>query len=164
MNPEQCKEICPIIDTKDILGGLWIPEDGVGKSYLVCQSLMKEAQRMGVKVVENCSVKQIVQDHGKVSKIETGLGDIDCTYFVNCAGFWARNVGEMSSPAVKVPIHPAEHYYLHTKIIESLDKNTPIVRDLDSNIYLREIDGRILAGGFEVKAKPAFDDGAFPSK
>lgn len=56
-----------------------------------------------------------------------------------------------------------EHYYLHTKKIPNLDPNTPVVRDLDGHIYFREKDGHLMAGGFEVIAKPAYEDGVIPS-
>lgn len=38
-----------------------------------------------------------------------------------------------------------------------------VVRDQDGYIYFRENNGRILAGGFEPVAKPAFEDGRIPS-
>lgn len=38
-----------------------------------------------------------------------------------------------------------------------------MVRDQDGYIYFRENNGRILAGGFEPVAKPAFEDGRIPS-
>lgn len=34
--------------------------------------------------------------------------------------------------------------------------------DLDGRIYVREFNGKILAGGFEKRAKPAFEDGVLP--
>jgi pyruvate dehydrogenase phosphatase regulatory subunit len=37
-----------------------------------------------------------------------------------------------------------------------------VVRDLDGYIYFRENEGSLLAGGFEPKAKPAFEDGTIP--
>lgn len=36
--------------------------------------------------------------------VETTSGTIECQHFVNCAGFWARNVGKLSEPYVKVSI------------------------------------------------------------
>lgn len=116
----------------------------------------------GVRIVENCTVQKVVQTNGKVSRVETNLGKIDCEYFVNCAGFWARGVGQLSEPYVKVPLHAVEHYYLHTKPIPGLDPLTPVVRDQDGYIYFRENNGRLLAGGFEPVAKPAFEDGKIP--
>lgn len=38
------------------------------------------------------------------------------------------------------------------------------MRDQDGFIYVREHDGTLLAGGFEPKAKPAYEDGNIPSK
>lgn len=61
----------------------------------------------------------------RVSGVETNLGVMGCETFVNCGGFWARHIGQMSDPVVKVPLHPVEHYYLHTKPIEGLDPSTP---------------------------------------
>ena len=66
-------------------------------------------------------------------------------------GFWSRHVGEISDPKVAVPIHPAEHYHLHTKPVPDLPPDTPVVRDPDGYIYFRENEGRFLAGGFEPK-------------
>ena len=57
-----------------------------------------------------------------------------------------------------------EHYYLHTKPIDGLDPMSPVVRDLDGYIYFRENKGRILAGGFEPVAKPAFENGIIPGQ
>lgn len=39
---------------------------------------------------------------------------------------------------------------------------TPVIRDLDGYTYFRENDSRLLAGGFEPVAKPAFEDGVIP--
>ena len=75
--------------------------------------------------MENCAVQKINQKNGFVYSIETTLGTINCEYFVNCAGFWARGVGQMSEPYVKVPLHAVEHYYLHTKPIPGLDSMFP---------------------------------------
>lgn len=147
-----------------ILGGLLLPDDGCADTHLTCHALMSEAQRLGVTVVEHCPVRQIHQENQKVTRVDTDQGNVECSYFVNCAGFWARHIGELSEPTVKVPIQAVEHYYLHTKEVESLDPNMPIVRDMDRNLYVREINGRVLAGGFETKAKPAYDDGMIPSE
>ena len=53
----------------------------------------------------------------------------------------------------QIPIHTAEHNYLHTKPVKEIMPNTPVIHDPDSNIYFRENEGRFLAGGFEPEAK-----------
>ncbi|XP_050517976.1 pyruvate dehydrogenase phosphatase regulatory subunit, mitochondrial [Diabrotica virgifera virgifera] len=163
LTPEQCKDKWPLLNTEDILGGLWIPGDGVGDPYETCLSMMAQAKNMGVKVFENCAIKKIHHTNQKVSSVETDLGHIKCDYFVNCAGFWARGIGRLSEPVVKVPLHAVEHYFLHTKPIPALDPMLPVLRDLDGHVYLRENRGRLLAGGFEPVAKPAYEDGRIPA-
>ena len=153
-----------MLEINDIVGGLWIPNDGVADSQQVCETLIAEAAKRGVTVVEQCAVTQVLQDDNRVSGVRTSKGSTECEYFVNCAGFWARNIGELSEPTVKVPLHAVEHYFLHTKPIDGLDPMTPVVRDLDGQIYIRENNGRILAGGYELDAKPAYEDGTIPRK
>lgn len=162
VSPAEARELCPFIAIHDILGGLWIPGDGVADSYQTCLSLIEAAKKRGVEVFEGCSVKNVLNQDGKVVAVETNRGMIDCDFFVNAGGFWARHIGKKSEPYVKVPLHACEHYYLHTKPIPGLDPMLPVVRDLDGHIYLRENDGRLLAGGFEPVAKPAFEDGIIP--
>ncbi|XP_037935094.1 pyruvate dehydrogenase phosphatase regulatory subunit, mitochondrial [Teleopsis dalmanni] len=162
LTPEQCKERCPLIEIDDLAGGFWIPADGVCDPQLVCKSFVSEAQRKGVQVIEHCVAKNVRTSHGRVTRIETTAGDVMCDYFVNCTGFWAREVGTLSSPAVKVPLKAVEHHYLHTKKIEGLDPMTPFVRDFDGGVYFREKNGCILAGGFEREAKMAYEDGTVP--
>lgn len=146
------------------MGGLWIPKDGVADAILICDTLMEESQKMGVRIIEGCTVTEVTQKGGRVSAVNTSKGRTNCEYFVNCGGFWARNIGQLSEPCVKVPLHAVEHYYLLTKPMEGLDPMTPVVRDLDGQIYIRESNGRILGGGFELKAKAAFRDGVIPCK
>ncbi|XP_066152391.1 pyruvate dehydrogenase phosphatase regulatory subunit, mitochondrial isoform X1 [Euwallacea fornicatus] len=163
LTPTQCKEKCSLLNIDDLYGGLWIPGDGVADPYETCMALVGEAKKMGVQVVENCSLTKVTQTGGKISSVDTSLGPINCEYFVNCAGFWARGIGQLSEPYVKVPLHAVEHYYLHTKPIPGLDPMTPVVRDQDGYVYFRENNGRLLAGGFEPVAKPAFEDGRIPA-
>ncbi|KAI5640957.1 FAD dependent oxidoreductase domain-containing protein [Phthorimaea operculella] len=158
VTPKRCQELWPMLNVDDVIGGLWIPGDGVGDPHLVCMALAREAVENGVGVMEDCSVTAVHSKDGKVSGVETTQGAIECQYFVNCAGFWARKVGQLARPQVKVPLLPCEHYYLHTKPIDGLDPMTPVVRDPDGYIYLRERDGCMLAGGFEPVAKPVYDE------
>uniref|UniRef100_A0A1A9VCK3 Pyruvate dehydrogenase phosphatase regulatory subunit, mitochondrial n=1 Tax=Glossina austeni TaxID=7395 RepID=A0A1A9VCK3_GLOAU len=160
--PEECQAKCPLIDIKDIKGGLWIPDDGVCDPHLVCVSLIQEAKRMGVRVIEHCAVKKVLTDSGKVQQIDTTSGKLSCEFFVNCTGFWAREVGTLSTPVVKIPLKSVEHHFLYTKPIDGLNPLTPFVRDFDGGVYFREKDGGIMAGGFEREAKVAYEDSAVP--
>ena len=164
LNPDQVKQYCGLVNTDDLIGGLWVPGDGVANPHEICLALGLEAMEKGVQVAERCSLKGIRTEDGKVKAVETSGGLVHCDYFINSTGFWSRHVGEMSSPSVAVPIHPCEHYHLHTKPVPDLPPDTPVVRDPDGHIYFRENEGRFLAGGFEPKAKPAYMEEELPEK
>ena len=163
VTPTDCKTICNAIEVKDLKGGLWVPGDGVADPYEICLALSVLAAKMGVKIVQNCKLEDVVAQNGKVTAVKTNFGVIECENFVNTAGFWARHIGILSNPRIQVPMHPAEHYYLTSKPVPFLAPDCPVIRDPDSNIYIREKGGCVLAGGFEPVAKPAFEDGNLPT-
>ncbi|XP_046665146.1 pyruvate dehydrogenase phosphatase regulatory subunit, mitochondrial isoform X1 [Homalodisca vitripennis] len=164
VTPAEAQSLCSIIQVDDIKGGLWVPGEGVCNPYDICNSLLQLAKNKGVRVIEFCGVERVLSEDDRVTGVETNLGTVKCHVFVNSGGFWARHIGQMSNPVVKVPLHPVEHYYLYTKPIAGLDPMTPVVRDLDGQVYVREHDGSLLAGGFEPVAKPAYEDGSIPLK
>lgn len=57
------------------------------------------------------------------------------------------------------PLHSTEHYYIVTKPIEGVTSMLPVIRDHDSQIYVREWSGGLMAGGFELNALPVFHEG-----
>lgn len=163
VTPADCKQLCQAMEVSDLKGGLWVPGDGVADPYETCLALSQLATKLGVRIVQHCKVEEVLSKNLRVTGVKTNLGTIECDNFVNTAGFWARHIGILSNPRVQVPLHPAEHYYLHSKPVSYLPSNTPVVRDPDSYIYFREKGGCVLAGGFEPVAKPAFEDGSLPT-
>jgi len=37
-----------LLHVEDLIGGLWIPGDGVGDPYQICLTLMQEARQRGI--------------------------------------------------------------------------------------------------------------------
>jgi pyruvate dehydrogenase phosphatase regulatory subunit len=163
LTPEECKEKCPLIRIDDLEGGIWMPQDGIVSSNDLLNVFIDECKKNDIFIVENCEVTKVITKatrgghYSKVSAVETTHGLIECDYFVNCAGIRARELGKLSKPRVKIPIHACEHHYLITKPYD-VPKNLPIVRDYDGSIYIRQYEGGILFGGFEKEAKPVFHE------
>lgn len=101
LSPEECQSMCPLIDTSDIKGGLFIPKDGVVDKEKLRQALLSEAIKRGLTLVENCQVEKVLATDHKVSAVQTNHGTVECEYFVNAAGFWSRAIGQLSEPYVK---------------------------------------------------------------
>lgn len=143
----------------DVLGGLWIPSEGVATSSDVCQSLARGATLNGVKIFEKVVVESIITDGKSITGVKTSNGTVKCEILVNCAGQWAWEFGQKCAPKVNFPLHSTEHYYIVTKPIEGVTSMLPVIRDHDSQIYIREWSGGLMAGGFELNALPVFHEG-----
>ena len=84
--------------------------------------------------------------------VVTDRGPIEAEVVVNCAGQWARRVGQMCGASV--PLHSAEHMYIVTEQIDGVKPDLPVLRDPDGYIYFKEETGGLVMGGFEPEAKP----------
>ncbi|XP_074645385.1 pyruvate dehydrogenase phosphatase regulatory subunit, mitochondrial-like isoform X2 [Tubulanus polymorphus] len=156
---KEAKELCPLIRDDDLQGAFWVPGDGVGNPTDICNSLMRAAKDKGIRFFEKTKVNEVTTVNGLVTGVKTSRGDIACEKFVNCGGMWGRQIGELSKPSVRVPLHACEHYYIVTKPIDGVRPNMPVIRDYDGYVYFREWSGGLMGGGFEPSAKPVFHDG-----
>ncbi len=84
--------------------------------------------------------------------MRTAAGDIEAEYVVNCAGMWARQLGEQAG--VSIPLQAAEHYYLITEPVDGADATLPVLEDPASYGYFREEGGGLMLGLFEAVCAP----------
>ncbi len=155
LNIKQIKKIYPIINEKDILGGIFMPGDGQADPIGVTNLLAKAAGKEGAKIFQNTPVQKILIKNGSVQGVKLKDRVIECEYIVLATGMWSRQIGE--DIGVSIPLYPAEHFYVITEAIKDLPKNIPVLRDFDDSLYLKEDAGKMLIGIFEGKSIPAFD-------
>ena len=153
---ERIKELYPVINDEDILGGVYMPEDGQADPVGVTNVLAKAAKMEGAQIFEKTPVEKILVKDKKIVGVQTKFGKIDCEYVVIATGMWSRQIGE--DIGVSIPLYPNEHFYIITEPLEKLPKNLPVLRDYNSCLYLKEDAGKMLVGIFEPNAKPAFKD------
>jgi glycine cleavage system aminomethyltransferase T/glycine/D-amino acid oxidase-like deaminating enzyme len=156
VNKERIKELYPIINDEDILGGVYMPEDGQADPVGVTNVLAKAAKIEGAQIFEKTPVEKILVKDKKIIGVQTEFGKIDCEYVVIATGMWSRQIGENID--VSIPLYPNEHFYIITEPIDKLPKNLPVLRDYNSCLYLKEDAGKMLVGIFEPNAKPAFKE------
>jgi len=154
LNIDQIKKIYPIINEKDILGGIFMPGDGQVDPIGVTNLLAKAAKKLGVQIFEKSPVEKIIVKNGRVSGVKVNNQIIKCEYVVLATGMWSRQIGE--DLGVSIPLYPAEHFYIITEPIKNLPKDLPVLRDFDDSLYLKEDAGKLLVGIFEGKSIPAF--------
>ncbi len=155
LNIDQIKKIYPIINEQNILGGIYMPEDGQADPVGVTNLLAKAARNEGVKIFEKSPVKKIIKKKGRVCGVVVNNQTIECEYVVLATGMWSRQIGE--DTGFSVPLYPAEHFYIITEPMNDLPKDIPVLRDFDDSLYLKEDAGKMLVGIFEGKSIPAFN-------
>jgi 4-methylaminobutanoate oxidase (formaldehyde-forming) len=152
IGPSVVKELFPLARTDDILAGFYVKEDGRADPVGATMALAKGARMQGAKIIEGVSVTGVLKKHRTVTGVTTSHGDIQAEYVVNCAGAWARQLGEKSG--VNIPLQAAEHYYLITEKIPGLSKDWPVIEDPASYGYYREEVGGLMIGLFEPVCAP----------
>ena len=152
LTPAQARDRYPLIETGDLAGALWLPDDGKANPTDLTYSLARGARQRGVTIRERTRVTGILTERGSVTGVRTDAGDIEAEIVVNCAGQWAKQVGAWCG--VTVPLHSCEHFYVVTEQIDGVHRELPVLRDPDGYTYFKEEVGGLVVGGFEPQAKP----------
>ena len=152
ISPAEVGELFPMARTDDLLAGFYVPGDGRVNPVDATMSMARGARLQGVKIVEGVAVLDVTSAGGRVTGVITDQGLIECEYVVNCAGMWARQLGEMSG--VSIPLQAAEHYYLITEPIDGIDASWPVIEDPANFGYYREETGGLMIGLFESVCAP----------
>ncbi len=142
----------PLARTDDVLAGFYVPGDGRANPVDVTMALARGARQRGVNIVEGVAATGFLQAGGTVTGVRTAYGDIEAEFVVNCAGMWARQLGETAG--VTIPLQAAEHYYLVTDHIDGMSRHWPVIEDPASYGYFREEGGGLMIGLFETECAP----------
>lgn len=152
ISPEEVKSIWPLMNTSDLIGASWLPTDGQASPSDITQSLAKGARMHGARIVEDVRVTGFRMDGHRITHVETDQGAIACDKVVNCAGQWARQLGEKAG--ISVPLQPIKHQYIVTAPIAGLSTDAPTIRDPDKGTYFKEEVGGLALGGYEPNPQP----------
>ncbi|KQR04128.1 sarcosine dehydrogenase [Arthrobacter sp. Leaf141] len=156
----ECKELYPLINDEDILGGLHVPSDGLANAARAVQLLIKRTEAAGVTYLGNTEVTGIEQSGQRVTGVETPDGVIPADIVVSCAGFWGAKVGELIG--MSVPLLPLAHQYVKTTPVPAQEGRNPlpngatlpILRHQDQDLYYREHGDRYGIGSYAHRPMP----------
>ena len=152
ISPREVASLFPLARVDDMLAGFYIPDDGRVNPVDVTMSLARGARMQGVRIIEGVPATGFLRRRGAVTGVRTPHGDIEAEYVVNCAGMWARQLGEKAG--VNIPLQSAEHYYLITEPIAGVYGSWPVLEDPASYGYYREEVGGLMLGLFEPVCAP----------
>lgn len=158
---DEIKARYPFLETHDLQGALYDPNDGDIDPAQVTQALAKGARDMGATILRFTPATGVRRENGEWI-VETEKGEIRCEYVVNAAGYYAQRVGEWFKPygGRTVPMMVMSHQYLLTDEIPELEAwsreqghKLPLLRDVDSSYYLRQEKYGLNLGPYERNCK-----------
>ncbi len=152
ISPQEIKNLFPLARVDDLQAGFYVKEDGRVNPVDGTIALAKGAKNQGVNIIEGVSATGVIKKNGRVAGVKTLQGDIKADVVVNCAGMWARQLGDVDG--INIPNQSAEHYYLITEEIDGIPKNMPVLEDPSHYGYYREEVGGLMIGLFEPVCAP----------
>lgn len=152
ITPSEARDLYPALDPSVIEGAIYIPKDGQTNPVDTTMSLIAGARQRGVNVFENTGARHIERLPGGDYLIETAQGKIRCQTLVLACGLWTRDLA--AQLGARVPLYPAEHFYVVTEPMAAITPDLPVLRDTDGHIYVKEDAGKWLVGAFEPWGKP----------
>jgi len=162
MTPDEAQEMYPFLETHDLEGTLYDPDDGDIDPAQLTQALAKGARQMGARIERFCSATGVTQHPNGTWTVHTEKGDITCEKVVNAGGYYAQRIGEWFKPygGRTVPMVTMSHQYFLTDEIPELKEwsektggKVPLLRDVDSSYYLRQDKNGLNLGPYERNCK-----------
>lgn len=137
----------PWIVTSGIEGAAFIPDDGYIDPYALTHAFARVARHNGVTIREGVTVTDIECSGRRATRVITDHGNIECDVLVNCAGLWAKRVGDMAGVPLAAGV--VQHQYFLTEKTLDLPRDLTTLRDPDKNFYLKPDTGSFAIGGWE---------------
>ncbi|MEO1455198.1 MAG: FAD-dependent oxidoreductase [Pseudomonadota bacterium] len=161
MTAKEAQDRYPFMETHDLEGVLYDPNDGDIDPAQLTQALAKGARDLGAQIHRFTAATGVSRENGEWI-VHTDKGDIRCEYVVNAAGYYAQRVGEWFVPygGRTVPMMVMSHQYMLTDEIPELEAwsaehggKLPLLRDVDSSYYLRQEKHGFNLGPYERNCK-----------
>ena len=164
---EEVKEIWPLCNTDGIVGAIQHPRDGYIQPADLTQALATAARHGSAEINRGVTVTAIERTGAGEWLVTTDHGDITCEHVVSASGNFARKTGAMVG--LDIPVIPVEHQFIvtepHPEIVARQQAGKPemgVLRESDSSWYMREENGGLLLGPYEVGAPCCYVDGPSP--
>lgn len=148
IDPAEAHRLAPFLEPQGILAAAYTPGDiYIEEPSSLLDAYLAAARRRGVQVIGEKPVTGVRLRNGEVASVVTPRGEIAAPVVVDAAGAWARLVGQLAGAAVAVA--PVRHQLLITEPIGGIQPTQPILRIVDTAVYLRPARGGLMLGGFE---------------
>ncbi len=135
--------LAPALDPGRLVGGSYLPSDGVIFPFPVLWGLYRSLRARGVEVALRTEVLGFEIEGGGVRAVRTSAGTVRTSKVVNAAGGWSRDISALAG--LSVPNTPTRHEILATEPLKPfLD---PMIVTLRRGVYFSQsMRGEVIGG------------------
>lgn len=154
LGERETHELWPEMSMDGVQGSIYLPQDGWLDPLKTTRFLADRARALGATILTDTLVTDIeLGRRNEVLAVLTEGGRIECEAVINAAGMWSPRIAEMVG--LFMPIVPVQHQHVLTVPMEDhiFPRDKPVLRDPHNLIYIREHQGGVLIGGFELNPK-----------
>ncbi len=126
ISAEQVKEIVPGINSNNLLGGIFSPEDGSASPLKVAGAYYSLSRKIGVEFFFNQNVIDTIVNKDKSFTIKTDKEEFNAKYIINASGADAYTIGKMVE--LDLPVIPDSHEAGITEPVNPIFK--PMIVDI----------------------------------
>ncbi len=130
VEPEQVKELCPIINIDDnlrypVLGATYQARGGIAKHDWVAWAFARRASELGVDIIQNCDVTGFDIEHGRVTGVQTDRGPIGAESVALAAAGASSTLAELAGFRLPIQTRPLQalvselHEIVHPNVVMS---------------------------------------------
>ncbi len=107
LEKESLLEVVPDLQSRDLLGGTFSPDDGNASPLLAVHSFYTQSMALGAEYLFNERVIDFIRQGDRAIGVRTRSGDFYGNTIINAAGAWANPVSKLLG--VDVPVTPDSH-------------------------------------------------------
>lgn len=151
--PADAATFIPRLNTADLLGATYGPDDGFVDPHGVAMGYLRRARELGVRLERDTAVQSITRD-GEGWRLETTTGSWHADAVVNAAGAWGGGVAALAG--LSVPIEPIRRNIYVTQPFPQLP-TIPLTIDVATGFYMRKEGANVLLGLSRKDQAPGYD-------
>jgi sarcosine oxidase, subunit beta len=162
LRKDEIREILPFINAEDLVGALYGPSDGMTDGSVLATTFAREAEKLGVRIVQKVTVQGIKKRNSgrRRYEVETSEGRIECDRIVNAAGAWSRKIGELIGAVI--PVKAVRRQIVVLQVPYKNAGKMPFFIDMKSRLYMHGSGGgNIVHSGIhqdtDVRTEPGAD-------
>lgn len=155
LRPEDIGQYAPHASLEGVKLATFCKQDGLGDPHEFLSGYEKGARGLGVEINAATEVTGIEVAGGKITGVKTNNGDISTPLVVNCAGPFAKLIGQMVG--AQVEIEPVRRQIVTTGPLDFVKPYFPMVVSNKTGLYTHKESGGMLLGWANRDVKPSFD-------